>query len=125
MSQARTIFERLAPREPLGHPVPARPGQRVTDSIGLLQHATGRTLPALESHERARVIWERLVRENPSVTEFQSELAESHEYIGVVQRHLGRPSEALESYEKALAIQERLARENPSVTRFQSSSGLE
>ena len=81
---------------------------------------TGHPDQALESYGKALAIWERLTRENPSVTEFQSDLARSHNNIGDVQSATGHPDQALESYGKALAIQERLARENPSVTEFQS-----
>ena len=81
---------------------------------------TGRPAEALASYEQARAIRERLARENPSVTEFQSDLAGSHNNIGVLQDETGRPAEALASYEQARAIRERLVRENPSVTEFQS-----
>jgi tetratricopeptide (TPR) repeat protein len=74
----------------------------------------------MESYGKALAIQERLARENPSVTEFQSDLALSHHNIGRLQSATGHPDQALESYGKALAIQERLARENPRVTAFQS-----
>ena len=59
-------------------------------------------------------------RENPSVTQFQSDLAKSHNNIGILRSELGRRAEAMASYEKALAIRERLVREFPTVTQFQS-----
>ena len=66
---------------------------------------------------------ERLARENPSVTQYQSGLAESHNSVGVVQRDTGHPTLALASYEQARAIRERLARENPESPDFASNLG--
>jgi tetratricopeptide (TPR) repeat protein len=79
---------------------------------------------ALESYGKALAIQDRLARENPSVTAFQSDLAGSHYNIGSLQRATGHPDQALNSYGKALAINERLARENPSVTEFQRNLAL-
>ena len=67
-----------------------------------------------------REIQEHCLRENPAVTEFQGDLAESHYSIGNLLQETGKPAEALAAYEQARAIQERLARENPTVTKFQS-----
>jgi tetratricopeptide (TPR) repeat protein len=85
--------------------------------------ATGHPDEALESYGKALAIRERLARDNPSVTEVQSDLAVSNQNIAVLQRATGRPDQALESYGKALVIRDRLARENPSATEFQSDLG--
>ena len=62
---------------------------------------------------------------NPSVTQFQANLAASHHDVGRLQSDTGRPTEALQSLEQARAIcEERLARQNPSVTQFQSDLAL-
>jgi serine/threonine protein kinase len=79
---------------------------------------------AIRSYRESLAIYERLARENPSVTKFQSDLAASHNNIGVLQRATGHPDQALESHGKALAIWERLARENPSATEFQGCLAL-
>ena len=81
---------------------------------------TGKPAEALAAYEQARAIRERLARENPTVTEFQHDLAKSHNNIGVLLSATGKPAEALAAYEQARAIEERLARENPTVTQFQS-----
>ena len=65
----------------------------------------------------------RLARENPTVTEFQSELAESHINIGILLRETGKPAEALAALEQARVILERLAREHPESPDYASKSG--
>jgi serine/threonine-protein kinase len=88
--------------------------------LGLLTYEIGDRQDALRAWEESLVIYERLARENPNVTDFQSDLAKSHNNIGLLQSATGRPDQALESYDRALLIWERLARENPNVTEFQS-----
>jgi tetratricopeptide (TPR) repeat protein len=78
----------------------------------------------LESYHKALAIRSRLARDNPAVTEFQSDLAESYLNVGNLEREKGYPNQAIESYSKALAINERLARENPSVITFQIALAL-
>jgi tetratricopeptide (TPR) repeat protein len=65
-------------------------------------------------------IRQKLADANPAVTEFQSDLAQSHNDVGVVLRAIGEPEEALASFRKALVIQQELADANRAVTWFQS-----
>ena len=58
------------------------------------------------------------MRDNPTVTAYESDLASSHQGIGALLRATGHPADALESYRRALAIQERLVRDNPTVTEY-------
>jgi tetratricopeptide (TPR) repeat protein len=88
-----------------------------------LQSEAGRPAEALASYEQARPILERLARENPSVTDFQRDLAMSLINIGNLQSEAGRPAEALASYEQARPILERLAREHPESPEFASDLG--
>jgi hypothetical protein len=53
------------------------------------------------------------VRDNLSVTEFQNQLAASHNNIAKLQWETGDSDPALETYAKELMVQERLAREHP------------
>ena len=77
--------------------------------------ATGKPSQALRSHEAARAIFERLARDNPTMTRFQGDLALSHNNIGVLLSVTGKPAEALRSHGAARTIFERLARDNPKV----------
>ncbi len=64
---------------------------------------------------------ERLVRENPSATELECNLALNDQLIGDLQRETGRRAEAMALYEQARVILERLAPENPTVARLQGA----
>jgi serine/threonine protein kinase len=86
---------------------------RLSQEIGDIQDS-------LRSCVESLAIWERLVRDHPAKTKYQSGLAQIESCRGNMLSDTGRPDEALQSYGKALAIFERLAGENPSVTKFKS-----
>ena len=65
-------------------------------------------------------IRQRLVRDYPSVTEYQSDLAKSHNQIGNLLTDTGQPTEALKWFRRSLELRERLAADNPTVTIHQS-----
>ena len=88
--------------------------------LGKLTEKIGDKADALRACEESLAIRERRVRENPSVTQFQSDLARTHSLIGRLQGDIGRQADAMASLQKARPIRERLARENPSVTQIQS-----
>jgi tetratricopeptide (TPR) repeat protein len=73
----------------------------------------------LASYRKALAIWQKLADANPAVTQFQSDLALSHNSIGDVLWQTGKPEEALASERQALAIWQKLADANPAVTDFQ------
>jgi tetratricopeptide (TPR) repeat protein len=50
------------------------------------------------------------------VTQYQRDLAASHNNIGNALYQTGKLTEALAAYESALAIKQKLADDNPSVT---------
>ena len=62
----------------------------------------------------------KLAEANPTATEFQSDVANSHLGIGFLLTKTGKLAEALKAYESALAILHKLAEANPTVTKFQS-----
>src|SRR5262249_53150001 len=75
----------------------------------------GHTAEAQESFRKVLAISERLARDNPTVTQYQSGLAMSHITIGLLLVGAGRRVEALESFRRAVAINERLARDYPLI----------
>ena len=85
-----------------------------------LKTQMNRPTEAMQSYDRSREIYERLVREHPSVTDFQVDLADNNTLIGHLQGITGRPDEALASCERAREILERLVREKPSVAKIES-----
>jgi tetratricopeptide (TPR) repeat protein len=78
----------------------------------------------LESFERARVIQELLVRDHPSVTEYQAALAKTHGNIGTIHRIGSRWAQARASLERTRDILQILARDHPAVTAYRSDLGL-
>ena len=74
---------------------------------------------AVTAYKEALALYDRLARENPSVTQHQRNVAAIHNDMGMVYRETGRLAEALTAYQKALEIWEPLVRENPTVTQYQ------
>ena len=73
--------------------------------LGMLTEEIGDKEDAMRAFEESLAIRERLVRENPSVTQFQSDLARTHSRIGRLQGEIGRQAaEAMASLERARAI---------------------
>ena len=97
----------------------------VHNNIGNLLYDMGHPAEALESYRRALAIFERLWREHPAVTQYQSVLARSHNNIGGLLSDTGHPAEAMKSHRRALAIRERLAHDNPTSRRIPARSGCQ
>jgi serine/threonine-protein kinase len=88
--------------------------------IGVALERTGKPAEALEAHEKALAIQQKLVEANPAVLRYRQELAKNHLNIGVVLEHMSKPAEALAAYEKALAIHKKVADADPSSTQYQA-----
>ena len=69
------------------------------------------------------MIWEKLVADNPSVTEFRQGLAWSYHNAAILQTETDRHAEALALYERSSAVWERLAREHPDSLEFAVNLG--
>jgi serine phosphatase RsbU (regulator of sigma subunit) len=81
------------------------------NNIGTIHHAQGRYAEALESHQKALSIRERIGD--------QQGIAGSYNNIGTIHYDQGRYAEALEAYQKALAIHKRLGdQEGLSISYF-------
>src|SRR5262249_44323406 len=83
-------------------------------------HWTGKTEEALMECRKALAIQQKLADANPTVTQFQSDLATSHNNFGYVLQSSWKLDEALASWREALAIQQKLVDANPAVNQFQS-----
>jgi len=66
----------------------------------------------------------RLADGNPAVTQFQNDLARTHNSICILQWQAGKPAEALESCRRAQVIFQKLADESPAVSEFQSGLAM-
>jgi tetratricopeptide (TPR) repeat protein/predicted Ser/Thr protein kinase len=89
---------------------------RASYDLGRLTNEIGNKEDALVAVREASAIQWRLADANPTVTRWQSDLAESHNSIGVLLNATGQSTEALKAYESALAIFQKLADANPTVT---------
>lgn len=88
-------------------------------NIGLALNETGKPAEALQSYQKALNIWQKLADNNPSVTQYQKDLALVRNSIGYLLKQTGQPQEALQSFQKALDIRQKLANDNPTVTQYQ------
>ena len=72
------------------------------------------------SYQKALTIRAALAKADTTVTEYQSDLANTHYNMGILFRAIGRPEEAIASYQKALILYEALAKAHPTETEYQS-----
>ena len=77
----------------------------------------GQRKEAMENFEQARAIQQSLVQENPTVGEYQYDLARTCGQIGAFQRFF-RPVESLLNFEHARDLLQALVRDHPRVTRY-------
>jgi tetratricopeptide (TPR) repeat protein len=89
------------------------------DNIGLRLTKRQNLTEALQAHQKALAIWQKLTDANPAVTEFQRYLAANHHQTGLVLALTGEREEAMVSFGKSVAILQNLADANPDVTKFQ------
>ncbi|MGE3818973.1 MAG: tetratricopeptide repeat protein, partial [Isosphaeraceae bacterium] len=88
--------------------------------LGFLTIEIGDKQDAITAYRESLAIFNRLARENPSIIQFQTDLATIHLNLGNLLSDIGQAGAAREALGRALAIWERLARENPAIIRFQS-----
>ncbi len=80
---------------------------------------TGKPAGALQAHQKALAIRQKLADATPAVTESQYLVAWSHIQIGDVLSRTGKSEVAREAYLKALAINQKLSDANPTVLAYQ------
>jgi tetratricopeptide (TPR) repeat protein len=87
---------------------------------------TLRSIPsgALDTLQRARKIWEKLVDENPDSVGFQNDLAGLHNLIGIVQTAGDLYDDALASFRRARLLWQNLTRDNPENANYRSDLAL-
>jgi eukaryotic-like serine/threonine-protein kinase len=68
---------------------------------------------ALSTFERGCNVWERLVREHPTVPGFQNDLALAHFMRALLLFQKGRPAEALGAHERSIALRQELVQTHP------------
>ena len=76
---------------------------------------------AIASYQKALTLYEALAKADPTVPEYQSNLANTHYGLGDLFDDTDRPEEAIASYQKARAMYEALAKTDPTVPEYQSN----
>ena len=77
---------------------------------------TGKPAEALAAYSKALAILQKLADANPAVTEFQSDLAESHHNIGRMLCRMGKPAEALAAYQQGAGHPAEAGRRQPRLS---------
>ena len=88
LKEPQTFFKRLRDRLQSDRETTPESLARLAEAsfdLGKLTDEIGDKQDALRAFEESLVIRERLARENPSVTQFQRDLADSHNDIGLLQ----------------------------------------
>jgi tetratricopeptide (TPR) repeat protein len=85
-----------------------------SSELGALSAEIGEREGALRAYEESLAVRERLARENPDNTQFQIEVAWTHQHIAARLNEMGRRAESLAAHERARSLFERLARDHPS-----------
>jgi tetratricopeptide (TPR) repeat protein len=78
----------------------------------------------LESVERARILWEELVRREPSVPGFRNELGIFLHVIAALQLGASQTEESLRTYRRAVEVRGGLVREFPSVPHYRGALAM-
>jgi tetratricopeptide (TPR) repeat protein len=84
----------------------------VARESGISVPSVGNPAEAHATFLKAQRIWEKLVKENPTVTGFQSDLASICNILGILDNYMGKPADAAREYEKACQLWENLVQAN-------------
>ena len=87
--------------------------------VAWLLGRSGKWEEACRRTRRPRTSCRSWLMPTPAVTEFKSDLAQSHYNIGKLRDDMGQPREAMAAKERALEIYQKLADANPAETAFQ------
>jgi serine/threonine protein kinase len=110
--EARALRERLADDKDRGSQLALAASYRDT---GLTYHRLGRRDDALGFYQKAHDIRKRLADQNPQVSSYQGDLADSLTDLGAIHMAKGDLKDALDCFKGALKIHEQLVRVDPNV----------
>jgi hypothetical protein len=83
-------------------------------------HQSGR----YPQYQKSLAIRQKLADDNPAVTRFRNNLADSHNRLGLLLSDTGQPAAAEAEYRKALAILRKLAGDHPAVTEYRNQLAI-
>jgi serine/threonine-protein kinase len=87
--------------------------------VGYIEQVLLRTNQAREAYERARALFQALVKAHHDVPGYQNDLASTHNDLGVLLDDLGKRDEALEEYQQARRLRRKLVGAHPDVPGYQ------
>jgi serine/threonine protein kinase/tetratricopeptide (TPR) repeat protein len=89
--------------------------------VGSIQEEIAMKAEASQAYQSSRLLWERLVHDDPANSVFQQQLAECLRKIGRLQStFLGHPGEGLQALQHAVALYEQLTLAEPKNVELQS-----
>ena len=96
----------------------SRPGDAATSISVFCWWESGKPAEAEAEYRRALEIEQKLVDDNPAVTEYRKNLSYVLNNLVNVVRSLGRAAEARDGYDRAISLKEQLVRDNPTATEY-------
>jgi tetratricopeptide (TPR) repeat protein len=88
--------------------------------VGYIEWELLRTQDARQAYERARVLFEALVKAQPDVLSYQQNLALTHNNLGNLLRELGKREEALVQHRQAGELRQQLVKAQPELHEYQN-----
>ncbi len=76
---------------------------------------------AIPHFRKAIELQEQRIRENPRVTDYRANLADTHARLAAAQQNAGQQDDAVASRNNAIELRETLVRENPTVAAFREA----
>src|SRR5207245_884306 len=89
--------------------------------VGYIEYVLLRTEEAKEAYERARELFQALVKAHPDVPDYQKYLALTHNNLGVLLHALGKREEALVEHQQARDLRQKLVKAHPDLPVYQSN----
>src|SRR5262249_13619475 len=87
------------------------------NNLAVLYSFTGRPKEAAAAYQRSLALRQKLTTEEPAVTEYRADLAQTHHNLGLLYNATGRPKEAAAADQRSLAPRPKLAEAEPAVPR--------
>jgi tetratricopeptide (TPR) repeat protein len=112
--QSAVVFYEKLVQHGGGDPKAEAERGRAYERLGFITQEIANQSESLALYQRARAIFEDLIRTYPTVPDYQQELATTHNDMGNLYSAAGKLRDAEAAYDKALEIRERLANEHPS-----------
>jgi serine/threonine-protein kinase len=88
--------------------------------VGIIEQELRRTQDARQAFERARALFQALVKAHSDVPEYQNDLATTHNNLGILLTEQGKREEALVEYQQARDLQQKLVKAHPDLPEYQN-----